>query len=87
MDWLYGVLLVAVFASAAIGFWVAWMVRGEALGRARADADYLMDLWARTGGTQARTFALNAGARAERVPGEDPAVRLGRETAVANLRH
>lgn len=85
MEWLYGVLLAGVLTAAAIGFWVAWVIRGEALVRARADADYLKDLWGRAGGAQARTFALNAAARDERPVSEDPAVRLGREAAVANL--
>lgn len=85
MNWLDGILFVAVFLAAAIGFWVAWMVRGDAIERARADAEYLKDLWARTGGAQAQTFAINAAARNERVACEDPAVVLGREAAAANL--
>ena len=84
MEWLDAILFVAVLVAAAIGFWVAWMVRGDALEQARADADYLKDLWARTGGAQAQTFAITAAARSERPEREDPAVVLGREAAAAN---
>lgn len=81
MESLHWVLLAGLLLAAAIGFWMAWTIRGVSLRRVRAEADYLKDLWARTGCAHARDFAAHAAAPEAGPPGEDPAVRMGRAAA------
>lgn len=47
-----------MLAAAAVGFWGAWRLRGEALARERRELKYLKSLWARMG---EESLADNAG--------------------------
>ncbi len=38
-----------MLAAAAVGFWSAWRLRGEALARQTRELKYLKSLWARMG--------------------------------------